>query len=368
MPPSSPPTVEQARVSAYVLPTDSPESDSSLAWHANTLVLVELESNGVGGLGYCYAHVATARLIDDMLLPMIRGGDAWSIPAHTQRLTRAVRNLGQVGIAAMAVSVVDIALWDLKARLLGLPLVSLLGASREAIAAYGSGGFSSYPPDRLQRHCAAWVDMGLDRVKIKVGYRPREDGERVRLARAAIGTAALMVDADGGYGRKQAQAMADLFAREGVSWFEEPVPFDDLPGLRLMRDRTPPGMDIAAGEYTYRLDDARRLLQADAIDVLQADATRCGGITGFLATAALADAFHIPLSAHGAPGLHLSLGCAVRPACHIELFRDHLRIEERLFDGLPRPGGGLLRPDLTQVGLGLAFRHTDARPYLIACR
>src|SRR5918996_131588 len=265
----------------------------------------------------------------------------------------AVRNLGRQGIAANAIAAVDVALWDLKARLLDLPLASLLGAYRDAVPVYGSGGFTSYPIERLQAQLAGWVGQGIRMVKMKVGSEPRADPGRVRAAREAIGPhAELFVDANGAYDRKRALAFAEQFAGHGVSWFEEPVSSDDLAGLRLMRDRAPAGMDITAGEYGYDLHYFRRMIEAGAVDVLQPDATRCLGVTGFIDAAALCRCNGLPLSAHTAPAIHLHLCCAAETARHLEYFHDHVRIEEMLFEGAQKPHHGRLRPDLSRPGLG----------------
>jgi L-alanine-DL-glutamate epimerase-like enolase superfamily enzyme len=173
----------------------------------------------------------------------------------------------------------------------------------------------------------------------------------------------LFVDANGAYTRKQALEFADAFAAYGVSWFEEPVSSDDLEGLRLIRDRAPAGMNIAAGEYGYDTTYFRRMLEAGAVDVLQADATRCAGITGFLEAAAVADAYHVPLSAHTAPSIHGHLCCAVPAACHVEYFYDHVRIEKMLFDGVIEPKNGVLYPDPSHTGLGLALKRTAVEQY-----
>jgi enolase-like protein/mandelate racemase/muconate lactonizing enzyme-like protein len=241
----------------------------------------------------------------------------------------------------MAISAVDIALWDLKARLLELPLATLLGAVHEQVPVYGSGGFTSYSIDRLQQQLAAWVQAGIPRVKMKIGSHPQDDLERVAAAREAIGEdAALFVDANGAYARKQALAQAErLYQRAAVSWFEEPVSSEDLDGLRLLRDRGPAGMEIAAGEYGYEPAYFQRMLAAGAVDVAQAHATRCGGITGLLAVAALCQAHQIPLSAHCAPQLHAHACCAIGPLRHLEYFHDHARIEQLLFDGRACPAG-----------------------------
>ena len=264
----------------------------------------------------------------------------------------------------MAISAVDVALWDLKARLLDVPLVSLLGAARESVPIYGSGGFTSYDDRQLRRQLGGWVEQGIPRVKMKIGRDPAADIGRVRSARDAIGRdAELFVDANGAYIAKQALAQAERFAEFGVAWFEEPVSSDDLAGLRLMRDRGPAGMDIAAGEYGYDPFYFRRMLEAEAVDVLQADATRCGGITGFLHAGSLCAAWPIPLSAHTAPSIHAHVCCSLPQVCHLEYFHDHVRIERMLFDGVLEPVGGELRTDRSRPGLGLELKTTDAEQW-----
>src|SRR5262249_46787321 len=151
------------------------------------------------------------------------------------------------------------------------------------ISVYGSGGFTSYSIAQLQAQLGTWAGDGISKVKMKVGSSPKDDVDRVRAARQVIGTRAeLFVDANGAYTRKQALDFADRFAVYDVRWFEEPVSSDDLEGLRLIRNRAPAVMNIAAGEYGYETTYFRRMLDAGAVDVLQADATRCAGVTGFL--------------------------------------------------------------------------------------
>ncbi|MGH8022555.1 MAG: enolase C-terminal domain-like protein, partial [Limisphaerales bacterium] len=256
--------------------------------------------------------------------------------------------------------------WDLKARLLGAPLAQLLGAVREKIPVYGSGGFTSYSDKQLAGQLEHWVDEGISMVKMKVGRDPGADEHRVRLARRAIGREpGLFVDANGAYARKQAQEFAQKFAEENVTWFEEPVTSDHLDWLRFLCERVPAGMEIAAGEYNYDCIQARRMLQSGAVDVLQADATRCG-ITGFLQMARLCEAFQVPLSSHTAPALHAHLCCAAARARHVEYFHDHVRVEQLLFSGATTAHqGGFLQPDLSQPGLGLEFKERDAARFQI---
>jgi L-alanine-DL-glutamate epimerase-like enolase superfamily enzyme len=283
------------------------------------------------------------------------------------QMVQAIRNLGRPGISSMAIAAVDAALWDLKARLLDVALVTLLGQTRASAPIYGSGGFTSYSRPQLQGQLGGWVAVGIPRVKMKIGREPANDPRRVAEAREAIGPATeLFVDANGAYSRKEALALARIFSENsGVTWFEEPVSSDDLEGLHLIRDRAPVGMEIAAGEYGYDLWYFRRMLEAQAVDVLQADATRCAGITGFLRVSALCEARSLPLSSHCGPALHVHACCAVPNFRHMEYFHDHVRIERMFFDGVLTPIEGALHPDLSRPGMGLEFKRADAAPYAV---
>jgi L-alanine-DL-glutamate epimerase-like enolase superfamily enzyme len=279
-------------------------------------------------------------------------------------MRRCVRNLGCAGLAACAISAVDAALWDLKAQLLDLPLAALLGRCRDAVPIYGSGGFTTYSDEQLRAQLSGWVENdGCCFVKIKIGGA--DDPRRIDVSKSAIGDRHLFVDANGAFSAKQALRLAEQCAEADIRWFEEPVTSDDLPALRLMRECAPGSMEIAAGEYIYTSDDARRFLEADAVDVLQADATRCCGITGFLQIAALCDAHHIDLSGHCAPAIHLHAACAVPHLRHLEWFHDHVRIERMLFDGAPKPSEGAIQPDLSRPGHGLEFKSQDAAQFQV---
>jgi L-alanine-DL-glutamate epimerase-like enolase superfamily enzyme len=359
-------TIERVVTRAFRIPTDAPEADGTIAWNATTMVLVEIAAGGRTGLGYSYTGKGACDIVDDVLRGVLVGHPAFDIPRLWSAMVGAVRNLGWRGVCATAISAVDGALWDLKAKLLDLPLAELLGMARESVPIYGSGGFTSYDDARLREQLAGWVEgSGCRAVKMKIGSEPARDLERVQAARDAIGKAALYVDANGALTAKQALRFAEQFASLGVVWFEEPVSSDHLDGLRLLRERAPAGMDIAAGEYGYEPFYFRRMLEAGAVDVLQADATRCGGITGFLKAAALADSHGLPLSAHTAPALHLHVACAAPRLINVEWFHDHVRIERMLFDGAPAARDGAIRPDLSRPGFGLEFKEADGRRYAL---
>jgi L-alanine-DL-glutamate epimerase-like enolase superfamily enzyme len=360
-PPEQP--VTSLEVSAYTIPTDAPEADGTLAWEETTIVVVHAHSGSVSGLGYSYADLATARLVETKLAPLVEGTDALSPPAAWQSMVHAIRNLGRPGVSSMAIAAVDVALWDLKARLLELPLCRLLGAVRESVPIYGSGGFTSYDDTRLQRQLSGWVERGIPRVKMKVGSEPARDPLRVRRARQAIGAdVELFVDANGAYTVAQALGLAEAFAEQGsVCWFEEPVSSDDLAGLLEVRRGVPAGMAVAAGEYGYDLPYFARMLDAEAVDVQQADVTRCAGITELLRVDALCRARGRALSLHCGPAVHVHVGAALSQLVHLEYFHDHERIERMLFDGVLEPRDGALWPDPTAVGMGLELKQREAQ-------
>ena len=359
--------VESIHVSAYELPTDEPESDGTLEWDSTTMVVVEVGAGGATGLGYTYADVAAAKLVDSKLAELVHGRDPMAVRQTWRELGAQLRNVGRPGVGFMALSAVDVALWDLKARLLELPLVDVLDRAHDAVPIYGSGGFCSYSDERLAEQLGGWVEQGIPRVKMKVSRDPERDPARLDVARGAIGDEAeLYVDSNGALSRKQALYWAERFRADwGVSWFEEPVSSADFEGLRLLRDRGPAGLDIAAGEYAFVPRDFLNLLRAGAVDCLQADVTRAGGITGVLLAADLADAHGIDLSGHCAPAISAHALCAVQRLRHLEYFHDHARVESLLFDGGPQPGGGELRPDRSRPGHGLELKHVDAAEYQV---
>ncbi len=355
-----------AQVSVFTVPTDAPEADGTFAWDHTTMVLVELTCGSVTGLGYTYADESTGKLVQSLLREIIEQADPWQHAQLLARMYRRVRNLGICGIATMAIAAIDTALWDLRARLLNLPLVTLFGRERDGIAVYGSGGFTSYDDAQLRAQFTGWAQAGFGKVKMKVGSHPDDDPRRVQVARAAIGAGVeLFVDANGAYTVQQALRLADTFFEQGVTWFEEPVSSDNLTGLRQVRERVPAGMDVAAGEYGYSAFYFQRMIDACAVQVLQADATRCAGFSGFLDAAALCWAANLPLSSHCAPSLHLHVCCAVPRAVHMEFFHDHARIERMFFDGFCEPRGGVMYPDLSRSGMGLTFKAQDAEKFRV---
>lgn len=353
--------VDSVESAVFTIPTDGPEADGTLAWDSTTVVTAVAAGGGRHGLGWSYTSGAAARVIDDLLAPAVTGRSASDPRGASQVMARAVRNVGRPGIAATAISAVDVALWDLQAKLAGLPLHRLLGGDPRSIPVYGSGGFTTYDDRRTLDQMTDWVQRcGVHAVKLKVGEswgsRPRRDLARVELVRRAVGDEVeIFVDANGGYRVGQAVRLGRSYDGLGVSWIEEPVSSDDLSGLREVRQGV--AADVAAGEYGYDLPYFSRMVNANAVDCLQIDATRCGGITDFLRASSVAAACGLDVSAHCAPHLHAAFVGVVPNLRHIEYFHDHIRIEEQLlFDGAEPARDGALQPSRDRAGHGLVLR------------
>jgi L-alanine-DL-glutamate epimerase-like enolase superfamily enzyme len=348
---------------AYTIPTDFPESDGTLSWNSTTLVVVHVGCSGRVGTGYTYGDSSLAVLIEGKCKSLVLGTDAEAHMSTLRSLHYTMRNIGDTGLTSMAIAAIDNALWDLRSRLYEVPLAAFLGLARPKIEAYGSGGFTSYTEEQLCTQLEHWADSGFKDVKIKIGNNVSNEQKRVKMARTVIGDSIeLFVDANGAFDLKNALLMSNILKENSVSWFEEPVRHTDTTGLHFLRERCPPPIRISVGEYGFELIYFKDLLTGNCVDVLQADATRCG-MTGFRNAASLCEAFNIPLSAHTAPSLHVHICCSVQSALNVEYFHDHVRIEHMLFDGAAKAENGFLLPDLSVPGNGLQLKKQDAEHY-----
>jgi L-alanine-DL-glutamate epimerase-like enolase superfamily enzyme len=360
-------TIESVDAAVYTIPTDAPEGDGTLTWDSTIMTVVQARAGGTCGTGWTYGSAACAAVVTGKLAGVVQGRDPMDTGGAWEAMVRAVRNDGRPGAVGYALSAVDVALWDLKARLLGVSLPRLLGAVRADVPVYGSGGFTTYDDRQLHDQLAGWaLEQRIPRVKIKVGESwggaAGRDLERMAQARKVIGPETeLFIDANGGYGRKQAIRIMAAAADLDVRWLEEPVSSDDLDGLREVRNSVT--ADVTAGEYGYDLTYFRRMCAAGAVDCLQADVSRCGGITEWLRAAAVAASYGLQISGHCAPHLHAAVATAVPNLRHLEWFHDHVRIEGMFFDGALDPAGGTVRPDPDAPGLGLTWRAVDAERY-----
>jgi L-alanine-DL-glutamate epimerase-like enolase superfamily enzyme len=362
--------IDGVSTTVYRVPTATPEeSDGTLTWDSTGVVVVEISADGITGLGYTYCDPAAADVIDRTLVDVLRRADPLMPERAFAQMQVQLRQLGHVGVAAMALSAVDIALWDLKAKLLGACLADALPRFHEGVPIYGSGGFTNLTDDELRAQIQEWCDMGLSRMKLKVGRHPGEDPRRIELAREVAGPETeLMVDANGAFTPSQALEWAERFRALGVRYFEEPVSSQDLDGLARVRAGAPAGQAIAAGEYGWNLPYFERMIAAGSVDILQADVTRCGGITNMLRIDGLCRARNLPFSAHCAPAVSAHVCCAMESALHIEYFYDHYRIERMLFHGTLEPVDERLVPDRSRPGLGLELRRGELERHRVLPR
>ncbi|MDH2416015.1 enolase C-terminal domain-like protein [Nocardioides sp. CER19] len=360
------PRVASVAATAYTVPTDQPEADGTIAWDHTTVVVVEARAEDAVGTGWTFAPASGAHVVADVLAPVVEGRSALAPATAQAAMVRAVRNAGRVGLVGTAISAVDIALWDLGARLQDIPLTRWWGVEPRPVPVYGSGGFTTYSDGDLRAQLAGWVDQGIPRVKIKIGESwgscERRDLERTALARRVVGhDVELYVDANGGYTAGQAVRMGRRFDDLGVRWFEEPVSSDDLAGLATVRAGVT--ADVTAGEYGYDLATLARL--APVVDCLQVDVTRCGGYTEWFRVAAVAAAHGLDVSAHCAPYLTAPVAAATPRLRHLEWFHDHVRIARELVEGYADPVDGALLP-LDGPGHGLRLRREAAERYRVA--
>ncbi|HET6626056.1 MAG TPA: enolase C-terminal domain-like protein [Nocardioidaceae bacterium] len=362
-------SVEAVTARAYTVPTDAPEADGTATWSSTTMVLVHARCGDVVGTGWTYGPAACVPIVEQVLADRVVGTDPMCVPKTWLAMVQGARNDTPAGAVGYAISAVDVALWDLKARLLGLSLADLFGAARDDVPVYGSGGFTTYDDHRTVAQLSHWVhEQQIPRVKIKIGesHGTAEDRDvhRIRLARHAIGPdAELFVDANGGYTAKQAVRVMRRVDDLDVHWFEEPVSSQDLAGLSEVRDLV--DADVAAGEYGTDVVYFGRMCAARAVDCLQVDATRAGGYTAWFQAASVAAAHGLEVSGHCAPNLHAAAALGTLNLRHLEWFHDHARIESMFFDGALDPAGGTLTPDRSRSGHGLVLDEDAAAEYLV---
>jgi L-alanine-DL-glutamate epimerase-like enolase superfamily enzyme len=349
--------IERAVVKFFDVPTEVPEKDGTLEWQSTGLVTLELYAQNHIGLGYTYADRATSEAIVQHGLPVILGRECGDHFILVEKIKKLCRNLGNSGISAMALSAIDIALWDLRARSLNISIQELLGIRRRNVSFYGSGLFLSNETSELTKQVHLFKELGIHKFKMKIGEDLEGDMARVRLVRDLIGKDSdIYVDANGAYNPKAALNIAYQLAKENVSWFEEPITSDDKRGLQYLRNNFPYSLQLVAGEYCYQTADVLELLENKAVDVLMVDATRCEGISGMIIASHLARAFNIPFSTHCAPLLHGNIGVSFDNLLISENFYDHYLIERKYFEHQGSYENGKFIPDENQCGFGWKLR------------
>jgi len=318
-------TISSVGVDHYRIPLPVVLSDSTHGDIAEfELVTVRVRDvAGAEGLGYTYTvgrgGAAVAALIKHDLCSVLLDAEADRIEALWQRMWWAIHYGGRGGFASLAISAVDIALWDLKARRFGTPLWRLLGGHDPRVPAYAGGIDLDFSLDQLLRQTDDNLKKGFRAIKMKVGRaRLSEDLERVRAMREHLGVDfPLMVDANMRWSVDEAVRAARGLSGFAVYWLEEPTIPDDVEGhRRIVRDG---GLPIATGENLHTLYEFKQMIASGGVTFPEADVTNCGGVTAFIKIAHMAEAFNLPITSHGAHDVTIQLLAALPNRSYLEV-------------------------------------------------
>jgi L-alanine-DL-glutamate epimerase-like enolase superfamily enzyme len=322
-----------------------------------TIVRVRTDQ-GLEGIGLTYHEVggeATRSLIQYDIAPKIIGRDPMDTEVIWNELFNYLRGVGRKGLTFCAISAVDIALWDLKGKILDLPLYRLLGGGRTKVPVYASGGWTSYDDDELVAEMQDMVGQGYTHIKFKVGVdgamNPQRDALRVRKVREAVGPEVrLLLDANNCWDAATAVKFANIVREYDIFLFEEPVLADDIPGLARFRRGT--DIPLATGEHEYTKFGVRDLILAEAADIVQVDGARAGGFTEMLKIAAMTQAWNLKIAPHAMEHMHLHLVSVAPNALFLERLRLFENVTNAVFIDPPMPVAGHM--DIPQEpGLGL---------------
>ena len=347
--------IREVRADHYVIPLPVALSDSTHGTIEGFELVTARVSDveGAEGVGYTYTvgagGAAVHALIARELAPRLRGRDAERIEELWQAMWWALHYGGRGGFAALAISAVDITLWDLRARRQRVPLWRLLGGFDPRVACYAGGIDLDFSIDALLKQTDDNLARGFRAIKMKVGRASlREDVERVRAMRSHLGSEfPLMVDANMRWSVDEAIRAARALAPLEPVWLEEPTIPDDVPGhARIVREG---GLPIAAGENLHTLHEFRALIDAGGVTFPEPDVTSCGGVTTFMKVCHLAEAFNLPVTSHGAHDVTVHLLAAVPNRSYLEahgfgldrFIAEPLRIEAGAAVAPDRPGHGI---------------------------
>ncbi|MCI9296256.1 MAG: mandelate racemase/muconate lactonizing enzyme family protein [Lachnospiraceae bacterium] len=324
-----------------------------------TIVKITTE-DGVEGFGVTYHEVggeATKLLIEKNIAPRIMDKDPFETEVIWQDLVQYLRGVGRKGLMFCALSAVDIALWDIKGKILDMPLYRLFGGNQTKVPVYGSGGWTSYTDEELVEEMKMIVSRGYQMVKFKVGYdggrKPLRDVERVRKVRDAVGPdVEIMLDANNCWDAATGARFANMVKDYNILFLEEPVYADDIPGLVRYKQST--DLPLATGEHEYTKYGARDLIINGAADIVQLDGTRAGGFTEMLKIAALTQAWNLKFAPHAMENIHIHLVSACSNALFLERLLLFEEITGNVYINPPQPVNGYMEiPDLPGLGLQL---------------
>ncbi|MCH8115744.1 MAG: mandelate racemase/muconate lactonizing enzyme family protein [Chloroflexi bacterium] len=338
-----------------------------------TDIFVHIKTDeGLEGLGVGQARPphAIREIIERELKDLFIGEDPFNIEKLWNDMFWRMRNYARKGVALQALSSIDIALWDLKARALGLPLYRLLNPRYESVPVYGSGGWTNMTEEELVEEALGFVERGIPRYKMKVGKdfgnAEREDVQRVAAVRKAVGDdVEIYVDANMGYNVKQAIRMSHKFEDYDVRWFEEPILADNVEGFAQISRATQ--IPIATGENEYTRHGFKELIVHGGVDIVQPDVGRVGGVTEWMKVASLADSFGLSIAPHGVPNVHLQLCMAIPNLKVVEYFAGGWVTVGRtgFFTEVPVPVDGMWAPFPDKPGLGFELDPDAVKKYSV---
>ncbi len=355
------------------IPLASPVSISKKKITARDHTIVNVETDeGITGLGYTWGYgssLITGQCIVDLLAPLIVGQDPLSTETLWERMFSSTTQVGRKGVMIRAISAVDIALWDIKGKAQGLPLYKLLGGSPRGIPVYASGGYyrQGNALQEISNEMHSYMEKGYQAVKMKIGGIPfKDDLERVHVARKTVGDdVLLMLDANGAWDNSLVAVSAcRAFGEFSPYWIEEPLPPDRYQASAKVAKEI--DIPIAGGEQEYTRWGFAHLIQNNAVNVIQPNATVAGGITEWLKIASLASSLDIPLAPHANPYIHVHLAAASPNAMIIEYFEpdEKIKVINTLMEGLVEPRNGIIHPP-EQPGLGITLNEQARDKYTI---
>jgi L-alanine-DL-glutamate epimerase-like enolase superfamily enzyme len=359
------------KVDVFLVSTavDSSLADSTRKIESVGYVIVRLSTDdGLTGLGITYDEVggeAIRQLIVKELAPLIIGKNPFETEVIWEKISQYVRGVGRKGLTFCALSAVDIALWDLKGKMAGMPVYKLLGGNKSKIPVYACGGWTSYNQNELVKEMQSMVANGYTMVKMKIGVNdgrcPEEDIKRVRLVRQELGPQIeIAIDANNAFKSATAIRIAHKLDECNLYFFEEPVMADDMEGLAKVRESI--DIPVATGEHEYTKYGVRDLLLHKAADIIQPDVTRCGGITEWMKMATIAHAWNIMMAPHGMEYMSMHLLGAISNGLMLERVLLFEPLNEIVFVNPPQPRNGYIEiPD--EPGLGLELNMDNIRKY-----
>ena len=315
-----------------------------------------MSDDGIEGIGittFGGKIVRTLKTALEEFGALIIGDDPLRTEQVTAKLRAASAPCSPGGIAALAISAIDIALWDIRGKVFGVPLARLLGASRDRVPAYASGALTrTTPTDKLERAAAALVAKGYSQIKTQMavdGLNAAQEIERIRLIRSAVGPETnLMVDINQRWSVAEATSIGSRIEDLRLGWLEDPTRCDDYQGLAKIADAL--ATPVCAGEYIYGIEPHRQTMTHHSVDIVMIDLVRVGGVTQWMKVAGMAEAFNKPVASHLLPEIHVHLIAAAPNGLVVE----YMPWTWRLFDDPPMPDKGVMTVP-TAPGLGLKF-------------